>query len=50
MTRHGEGKSGMSTSVAKYERSRRLYLVKKGKASVYIHYSSVNDALESAGL
>jgi len=40
MTKHGEGKSVSSTSVAKYERSRRVYLTKKGEASIYTHYDT----------
>lgn len=50
MTRHGEGKTTMSTSAAKYKRSKRIQLVRSGKASMYIHYSSVDNALETAGL
>jgi hypothetical protein len=50
MTRHGEGKSVNSTSPAKYERARRVYLVRSGKASSFVSYYSVKNALEAAGL
>jgi hypothetical protein len=50
MTRHGEGKSVNSTSPAKYERARRMYLVRSGKASIVVNYLPINNALEAAGL
>lgn len=50
MTRHGEGKSVNSTSPAKYESAKRKYLVRSGKASSFVKYDSLNNALEAAGL
>jgi hypothetical protein len=50
MTKHGEGKSVSSTSVAKRERARRVYLARKGKVTILVNYNPVDEALRIAGL
>jgi len=51
MTKHGEGKSTNSTSAAKHERSKRIYLAKCGKASkIFVDYCPLHDALRKSGL
>ena len=50
MTKRGEGKSVSSTSAAKRERARKLYLQRKGILRIIVNYDSIDGALKSAGL